>query len=1521
MAPRTAAAATEVEESHSMPGLQFNQPLSWRAGKPIAVADLLRRLQALSKEMQGMDQEQNERESFTKVAKELVNPNLLTHKDKGVKALTACCLVDILRICAPDAPFTGQQLKDIFNLIITQILPALADPSHAYNHQHIYVLNSLAVVKSIILLADLPIADTLITNVFKICFDVLASPAKVSDGEGLQRTVESDMTAMLVCLVDETPALPSDAVDIIVAQFLRTDPKAVSGSGGKNKKNGIVDEKQSTLVLRQLPPAYNMAKYICIACPENMARYFSQYFNDIVIDASQTSTHKVPSKNKKRHSDGVDDSDDDHTGGPNEEGISDLRKVHGLLRELWRACPGVLQNVIPQLEAELSAENIQLRLLATETFGDIISGIGAAGPPAPANLDPAAYPSNALADPSENTTSLNLVTKPSSPQPFPSTHPQAYANYLGRRLDKSALVRAAWTTGIGRILTTSAGGAGLSQQEEDRLIADLGRTLGDSDEKVRIAAVRLISNFSFRDIVHKLGRSGGVDESGSVLATLAERVKDLKQPVRAEAMPVLARIWGVAVGEISAGNEQVCAMLKGIPSKILNTHYTNDLEVMALLDHIFFEQLLPLNYPPVKAKNPKMTNGSSQGAKENQGETIDPDKIRTERILLLIRDLDGRAKKVFYINQSRPPKLAPYVTAFLELCEEYNGGVMDQNEAQIKEHLTKLIQTFAGRFVNSQQASADLWKFAKMHDRRSYQLIRFCMKPDTDYRTIIKAIRELTKRIVEISPSTTASNSLVETLTSLLYQISLIVYNKSHVPAIMEYTRTDDKSLAATAHELLRQISSQTPEVLKAHVQAICKTLQDEAPTAKKANDAGAVDNLKACASFASKYPKEIPQDPKFRQAMTSFALHGSPAEAAKYAVSVIWAASEKKEMLVRDLVQQCLKGFQYGGEGFLSRLATLSQLMLLAPNEIGQDSTDAILDVAIKQILTQVREPSKKAADAYEWSSSIDTEALAKIWALKILVNHIRSHDDAESLPAVAAPQYRLLSNLIEQQGELSSARDTPPSHKSRLRLLAARLYLKLCTHKPHEALLTASAFNALAVVAQDSIREVRAGFLQRLKKYLHQQKLSQRFYTIPFLFAFEPSDQIRSDVTTWIKSRAAIFSNIRSQQMGSSSKVNTVMESVIARLISLLAHHPDYASDAEDLIDLSRYIIFYLQNVATEDNLSLIYHIAQRVKACRDAVTSTPAPDAPPTEADDRLYHLSDLAQITIRKYEDTHNWTIQTLPGKVRLPSSLFSEIKSHSEAQRIAEHNYLPEDVEAGVEHLLKATLRASRPGHGKKRKSEGDSEGREAKKAKALPVRKAAGTGATKEKKATPKKTAMKTKTPTKAKKTTEPKEPDSGERRRSGRAKTVEKNYVERDSEEDDEEMYMNAAAEEPETNSEVDALADDSDPEMDDRNEEVRTNRGPDEAEGEEESDQEEEPEVEVEEEEPEEESAPKTTPIPASRSKRKTTTSPQSKTKARPTKPKPKATRSKASSNRARPKQMPSDDDDELSDPPESE
>lgn len=92
-------------------GLRFNEPISWRGGRPIATTELVRRLDKLSKELTELDQDWEHKESLNKVAKELCSANILGHKDKGVKAFAACCLVDILKICAPDAPFTPSQLK------------------------------------------------------------------------------------------------------------------------------------------------------------------------------------------------------------------------------------------------------------------------------------------------------------------------------------------------------------------------------------------------------------------------------------------------------------------------------------------------------------------------------------------------------------------------------------------------------------------------------------------------------------------------------------------------------------------------------------------------------------------------------------------------------------------------------------------------------------------------------------------------------------------------------------------------------------------------------------------------------------------------------------------------------------------------------------------------------------------------------------------------------------------------------------------------------------------------------------------------------------------------------------------------------------------------------------------------------------------------------------------------------------------------------------------------------------------
>lgn len=77
------------------------------------------------------------------------------------------------------------------------------------------------------------------------------------------------------------------------------------------------------------------------------------------------------------------------------------------------------------------------------------------------------------------------------------------------------------------------------------------------------------------------------------------------------------------------------------------------------------------------------------------------------------------------------------------------GGVMDENETQIKDHLSRLIDEFTKFLPDPAKTRDHLWKFAKLHDRRSYQLIRFCIAPESDYRIVFNAIVGLSCLVLE----------------------------------------------------------------------------------------------------------------------------------------------------------------------------------------------------------------------------------------------------------------------------------------------------------------------------------------------------------------------------------------------------------------------------------------------------------------------------------------------------------------------------------------------------------------------------------------------------------------------------------------------------------------------------------------------------------------------------------------------------------------------------------------------------
>jgi sister-chromatid-cohesion protein PDS5 len=589
--------------------------------------------------------------------------------------------------------------------------------------------------------------------------------------------------------------------------------------------------------------------------------------------------------------------------------------------------------------------------------------------------------------------------------------------------------------------------------------------------------------------------------------------------------------------------------------------------------------------------------------------------------------------------------------------------------------------------------STDLWKFADLHNRRDYQLIRFAMSAESDYRTMQKAIKELSKRIKE-GPSNI--HHLLESLHLLLYRCALIIYNRSHVPAIMDISRTDQHGLAGTAHELLRDISTRNPEVLKTHIKALCKELEDTSPSSKASEEVGAADTLKACSQFARKYPSEVPKDRKFITALTNFSLFSKSPRASKHAVTILLTVVDRKEMHARDILTKSLKDCDSDSPYHLSRLATISQICLMAPTS-ARAEIDAI-DELTTHILQNNSSPNTEE-DANTWDDTIDIESQAKELALRTMVNRCRSGtENNEEFAKVASPVLQLLTQLITNDGEITQTKDTPPAQRNRLRLLASNLLLKLCSHDRRcEELVTPSTFISVALTVINPPNQVRSGFTHQLKKYLGQNKLSHRWFTVLFLLAFEPDVDLRSSTLTWLRSRVQYFERLQQQQVKSDKKsYPNVMESMFARLLSIMAHHPDYPLEDDstfdvELLDFSKYIVFYLSSVATEDNLSLIFHIAQRVKQTRDNVTGD-------DEISQRLYVLSDLAQATIRNYADmmpAHAKGVnllQTWPGSVSLPKSLFKSLPNHEVALKIADKNHLPEDTALGLEKLIRDYIR-------------------------------------------------------------------------------------------------------------------------------------------------------------------------------------------------------------------------------------
>jgi len=131
--------------------------------------ELIRRLKTLAHTFQSLSQADDDSSyaEYTALAVHMTDDYFLHNPSRDVQLLIACCIADILRIFAPEAPYKEPaQIKVIFLFLIRQ-LGGLKDPKDPAFKRYFYLLENLAYVKSFNMCFDLEESTEIFVGLFQ----------------------------------------------------------------------------------------------------------------------------------------------------------------------------------------------------------------------------------------------------------------------------------------------------------------------------------------------------------------------------------------------------------------------------------------------------------------------------------------------------------------------------------------------------------------------------------------------------------------------------------------------------------------------------------------------------------------------------------------------------------------------------------------------------------------------------------------------------------------------------------------------------------------------------------------------------------------------------------------------------------------------------------------------------------------------------------------------------------------------------------------------------------------------------------------------------------------------------------------------------------------------------------------------------------------------------------------------------------------------------------------------------------
>ncbi|EDW00733.1 sister chromatid cohesion protein PDS5 homolog B [Drosophila grimshawi] len=180
--------------------------------------ELIRRLKTLANVLQTMDQDDNLHQQYIPLALHLLDDFFMQHQSRDVQLLIACCIADVLRVYAPEAPYKEQdQIKAIFKFFIKQ-LHGLKDPRDPSFKRYFYLLENLAFVKSFNMCFELEDCQEIFHELFSTVFKIINDQHSVK--------VKNFFLDVLSPLITEADNLSVELLDLILINIVEPNKSA-----------------------------------------------------------------------------------------------------------------------------------------------------------------------------------------------------------------------------------------------------------------------------------------------------------------------------------------------------------------------------------------------------------------------------------------------------------------------------------------------------------------------------------------------------------------------------------------------------------------------------------------------------------------------------------------------------------------------------------------------------------------------------------------------------------------------------------------------------------------------------------------------------------------------------------------------------------------------------------------------------------------------------------------------------------------------------------------------------------------------------------------------------------------------------------------------------------------------------------------------------------------------------------------------------------------------------------------------